>query len=140
MSAEYLYYAMVFGLALTAAPFNRVALVVLAVWVFGQIAWLLHLPMASSYIVIHAVAFAIGCAVSRNPICALVTALFVPILAVDLAEILGWASPYHAWWARVYLGSAQLLLLWPAVKFDLLLRAYKRAQSHGPTHVERVVA
>lgn len=140
MTAEYLYYGLVMLLGLTAAPFNRVALTVLAVWVFGQFAWLLHLPMAPTYLVIHAAAFVMSCAVARNPMCALVAALFIPIIATDIAEIAGWTSPYAAWWFRVYVGTAQLLLLWPAVKFDALLRAYNQFRNRGSTHVERVAA
>jgi hypothetical protein len=140
MTAEYIYYALVFGLAGTAAPFNRVALVVFAVWVFGQLAWLIGLPMTGTYLVMHVAAFAVACVVSRNPICALVAALFVPVIAVDIAEISRMMSPYNAWWERVYLGTAQLFLLWPAVKFDALLRAYNQAHGQGSTHVERVAA
>ncbi|WP_343518086.1 hypothetical protein [Sphingomonas sp.] len=140
MVPEYLYYALVIGLAGTAAPFNRVALVVLAVWVLGQFAWLLGLPLAPVYLVIHCMAFVMACVVARNPMCAIVAALFIPIIATDAAELMRWISPHSAWWGRVYLGSAQLLLLWPAVKFDALLRAYNRINDRSSAHVERVAA
>jgi hypothetical protein len=140
MTAEYLYYLLVFGLGMTAAVFNRVALVVLGVWVFGQFAWLAGLPMAWAYIVIHMVAFSVACVVARNPICAIVAALFIPMIAVDMAELAQWMSPYSGWWLRVYLGTAQLLLLWPAVKFDALLRAYNGGIHRGNSRFERVAA
>lgn len=140
MAAEYLYYLLVFGMGATAAPFNRVALVVFAVWVFGQMAWLLQLPMAASYIGIHMAAFAIGCVVSRNPLCAVVVSLFVPIIAIDVAEGLGWLPAYYGWWGRVYLGAAQLFLLWPAVKFEPLRRLYRQQRQRGSAHVERAMA
>lgn len=140
MSAEYLYYLLVFALAMTAAPFNRVAVVVLAVWMLGQFAWLAGLPMAWAYIAIHMGAFSVACVVARNPICAIVAALYVPMIAVDIAELALWMPPGNGWWLRVYLGTAQLLLLWPAVKFDALLRAYNRHRERSGSHSERVVA
>lgn len=140
MSAEYLYYLLVFALAMTAAPFNRVAVVVLVVWMLGQFAWLAGLPMAWAYIAIHMVAFSVACVVARNPICAIVAALYVPMIAVDIAELALWMSPENGWWLRVYLGTAQLFLLWPAVKFDALLRAYNGHRERSGSRSERVVA
>lgn len=131
---EYAYYFAVLLFAGLALPYSRVALVVLLVWIAGQYAWLTNIPLPPVYVGLHAAAFIASClVVSRDTLSvravfsAAAAVLFIPLLAVDIAEIASMINPRQAWYARVVLGLMQLVMLWPAAGLPMrYVRAFQK--------------
>lgn len=100
--------------ALLLAPFNRMAAVVILVWVFGVFGMHLGVPEGQIDIIgdtaglCYALAY---CMVRYQPSSLFAAILFAPMIANDVAVIKGWADSYYTYWARYGLAMAQLLAL-----------------------------
>ncbi len=110
---EYLYYALMFAVALPVAWFfrNRVAALVFAVWTFGQCAYLIGMPEPQTQLVLYVVALVLGMRISTSAACTVAAFLFAPLAFACLAELRHWMTPAEAWWSIYWIAITQALAL-----------------------------
>lgn len=110
---EYLYFAMMFLVALPVAWFMRstVALVVFATWAVGQVTYLLGFPEPETQVVIYAIAGALAWKAARNTASNFTAVMFVPLALISAADALGSMAPYEAWWSIFWIAMTQAAAL-----------------------------
>lgn len=119
---EYIYYLLVWVVALPAAVVCKPAITIPLAWTLGQFTWLLFgeswLPFG--HLAGHALGATLGFFIAYRFPCTpgiTLTIIFGPLILLDLWEILGLTTPLDAWWMIYWIALLQVLFVVPSTLF-----------------------
>jgi hypothetical protein len=92
--------------------------------------------MPAVQLIVHAAAFVIGMAVSRQLPGHVAAAIFLPMVSVDLIRLVGLISAVTWWWAIYYLALAQFLTLAAGADLHPLGRWVRARAAHIADRLE----
>jgi hypothetical protein len=111
---EHLFYIALIFIALPSVPFNRVAAVVIGVWVFEKYSYTIGFPLKYGDLIgdtaglVFALAFSFAAYRPSNMVAAV---MFAPMVACEIAETRGYLHPYYCYWMNYVVAMVQVLAL-----------------------------